>query len=173
MSEAPAGTTHSTKENSMSTSMSATAAPTRLYADAEPVTREPRDWQQAAKRGWRQRCPHCGEGRLFYKYLKTCDVCETCGEELHHHRADDAPPYLTIFVVGHIIGAIMLAGHEYNFNLGVWTEAILYPLVGFACALWFLPRIKGALIAYQWALHMHGFALAKRPVSAQTGAVES
>ena len=130
----------------------------KLYLDGESTGK--RDLWQALKRGFGQRCPHCGEGRLFYKYLKTCDACDNCGEELHHHRADDAPPYITIVVLGHILGAIMLAMHERSVNLSVWTEAILYPVLGLLLALWFLPRIKGALIGYQWALRMHGFETA-------------
>ena len=133
----------------------ATRMPQTVYQDSTHAGA--RDWWQAAKRGFGQRCPSCGEGKIFYKYLKTCDACDNCGEELHHHRADDAPPYVTILIVGHILGAIMLAMHERNVNLSIWTEAILYPVVGLLVALWFLPRIKGALIGYQWALRMHGF----------------
>jgi uncharacterized protein (DUF983 family) len=29
-----------------------------------------RDWRSAARRGWSQRCPHCGEGAMFRAYLK-------------------------------------------------------------------------------------------------------
>ncbi len=123
---------------------------------------EHRDWLRAVKLGLRQRCPDCGEGRLYYKYLKVCDVCENCGAELHHHRADDAPPYITIVIVGHILGAIMLFAHERDLNLSVWTEAIVYPLIGLVVAMLALPRIKGALIAYQWALRMHGFESVQR-----------
>lgn len=135
----------------------APAAEHRRYHGQRPAP-EQRDWWLALRRGFSQRCPHCTNGTLFYKYLKTRDACESCGEEFHHHRADDAPPYVTIMIVGHLIGALMLAGHQYNVNPGVWTEAILWPLLGLVTALWFLPRIKGALIAYQWALRMHGFA---------------
>lgn len=120
----------------------------------------PRDWWLAAKRGFWSRCPHCNEGRLFRAYLKPVDACANCGEEFHHHRADDAPPYLTILFVGHLVGALMLFAHERDLNMSMWTEAIVWPLVGGAMCLWFLPRFKGALIAYQWALRMHGFATA-------------
>ena len=54
-------------------------------------------------RGVLPQCPACGHGKLFRKYLKVVDRCDACGEEMHHHRADDAPPYFTIFIVGHII----------------------------------------------------------------------
>ena len=50
------------------------------------------------------RCPACGEGRLFGRFLKVADACEACGTEFHHHRADDLPPYIVIFIVGHLIG---------------------------------------------------------------------
>ena len=59
-------------------------------------------------RGWRQRCPACGEGALFRAYLKVVDACPQCGEDLHHHRADDAPPYFTMVVVGHVVIAGVL-----------------------------------------------------------------
>jgi len=122
--------------------------------------REERDWGRAMRLGWRQRCPHCGEGKLYYKFLKPREACEVCGEELHHHRADDAPPYITILIVGHLVGALMLAAHERELNLSVWTEAIAYPLIGLVAAVWMLPKVKGALIGYQWALRMHGFETA-------------
>ena len=47
-------------------------------------------------------CPACGQGALYGKYLKVVDRCGTCGEELHHQRADDAPPYFTMIITGHV-----------------------------------------------------------------------
>ncbi|TIU90881.1 MAG: DUF983 domain-containing protein, partial [Mesorhizobium sp.] len=62
----------------------------------------------AMKRGALGRCPHCGEGKLFRAFVKTVDKCDHCGEELHHHRADDLPAYLVVVIVGHIVlGAFM------------------------------------------------------------------
>ena len=94
---------------------------------------------------------------MFHAYLKVNDTCPTCKEELHHQRADDAPPYLTIFVVGHIVGALMLYVEEVNDALPIWIHAIVWPLLTIVLTLLLLPRIKGALIGYQWALRMHGF----------------
>jgi len=36
-------------------------------------------------------------------FLKVADQCPHCGEELHHHRANDFPAYLVIVIVGHIL----------------------------------------------------------------------
>jgi uncharacterized protein (DUF983 family) len=99
---------------------------------------------------------------LFAGYLKVVPACSQCGEVLHHHRADDAPPYITIFVVGHIIGTLMLLTEEINDALPLWIHAVVWPLLTIALTLFLLPRFKGALIAYQWALRMHGFDPAHR-----------
>ncbi len=118
--------------------------------------RERKIWP-ALWRGLRGRCPSCGEGRIFYRYLKVNDKCPVCGEELHHHRADDAPPYMTIFVVGHIIGASMLIVEEKWPDAPLSLHLAIWPALTIILSLTLLPRIKGALIAYQWALRMHGF----------------
>src|SRR5882757_9284292 len=60
-------------------------------------------------RGFLGRCPHCGEGKLFWRFLKVVDACPVCGEAFHHHRADDAPPYITIVLVGHLVVPTVLA----------------------------------------------------------------
>ena len=93
---------------------------------------------------------------MFSSYLKVAPACESCGEALHHHRADDAPPYLTIFVVGHLLVPFMLwleVAHEpaYWIHIAIWL-----PLTLILC-LTLLPVLKGAVVAYQWALRMHGF----------------
>ena len=54
--------------------------------------------------GFLGRCPHCGKGKIFGRFLKVRPDCESCGLEMHHHRADDLPPYIVIFIVGHIVG---------------------------------------------------------------------
>lgn len=107
-------------------------------------------------RGLKQTCPACGEGALYRAYLKVNDHCPSCGEELHHHRADDAPPYFTILIVAHIMGAGIL-WLEQTYAPPTWVHwAICGPLLLVLC-LGLLPRIKGALIGLQWALRMHGF----------------
>lgn len=109
------------------------------------------------KRGFLGQCPNCGEGRMFGSYLKVNATCPSCGEALHHHRADDAPPYFTILIVGHVIGALMLAVEERNDTLPLWLHAAVWPALTLALCLLLLPRVKGALIGLQWALRMHGF----------------
>jgi uncharacterized protein (DUF983 family) len=107
-------------------------------------------------RGWCQTCPACGKGPLYRRYLKVVDTCPACGEELHHHRADDAPPYFTIVIVGHVIvGGILVV--ETAYHPAVWVHWMIWLPLLLVMSLLLLPRVKGALVGLQWALRMHGF----------------
>lgn len=127
-------------------------SPQAPAAEIEP----PRSVPGALWRGFRQVCPACGTGGLYRQYLKVVDRCGTCGEELHHHRADDAPPYFTILIVGHIVVGGILA-LETAFAPETWVQEVIWLPTLLVLTLWFLPRVKGALIGLQWALRMHGF----------------
>ena len=125
--------------------------------EAKPLSgEEDRASWPAVRRGFLRRCPHCGQGRLFDGYLKVTDTCAACGEVFRHHRADDGPAYLTILVVGHILGFAM------HF---IWVQfrpeplvfATLLAVAAVALSLWLLPRFKGAIVGFQWARRMHGF----------------
>lgn len=111
----------------------------------------------AILRGWKKRCPNCGAGPLFSGYLKVRDHCTACGEELHHHRADDGPAYLTILIVGHLMAPVL---HVAYFKFEP-DPLILASSLSVGCvllSLYLLPRLKGAIVALQWAKRMHGFA---------------
>jgi uncharacterized protein (DUF983 family) len=120
------------------------------------LKRKPRPLFQAIRRGARRRCPVCGEGPLFTGYLATQEQCPKCGEELHHHRADDAPPYLTILITAHIV-VPMIVSAEAAYAPPVWIHMALWAPLTAGLSLFLLPRIKGAVIGVQWALGMHGF----------------
>lgn len=93
---------------------------------------------------------------MFSGYLKTVEACGACGEALHHHRADDAPPYFTMLLVGHLIVPVILAVEMAWHPPISWQLAFWLPLT-LILTLALLGVIKGALIALQWALRMHGF----------------
>ncbi|EAQ01921.1 hypothetical protein OB2597_00850 [Pseudooceanicola batsensis HTCC2597] len=118
-----------------------------------------RDLWPALRRGFRRKCPNCGSGPILKGYLKVRDHCPVCREPLHHHRADDGPAYLTILIVGHLLAPAMLTAFT------MWQPDPLVLFTGFAIgtvalSLYLLPRLKGALVAFQWARLMHGFGKA-------------
>ena len=115
-----------------------------------------RETRPALWRGLRRRCPNCGEGHLFNGYLRVVDRCEVCDEELFHHRADDGPAYLTILIVGHILGfAIHLLWVQLRPEPIVMALVLTAGAVGLS--LYLLPRMKGMIVGIQWARRMHGF----------------
>jgi uncharacterized protein (DUF983 family) len=115
-----------------------------------------RDAGPALSRGFLRLCPSCGDGRLFSGYLAVNDSCPACGEILAHHRADDAPAWATMLLVGHLMVPIIMAARLWP-GIPVWVHSLVWPLVALGLCLALLPRIKGAVIGYQWAHRMHGF----------------
>ncbi|MEM7641326.1 MAG: DUF983 domain-containing protein [Pseudomonadota bacterium] len=122
----------------------------------EMIETQARSKSQALWRGWRRKCPNCGDGAMMDGYLTVRHACEVCGQELHHHRADDGPPYLTLLIVGHIIGPAMLWAFV-AYEPSPMTFMAIFGMGALVLSLWFLPRLKGALIGIQWATRMYGF----------------
>ena len=93
---------------------------------------------------------------MFASYLKVSPTCPSCGEELHHHRADDGPAYLTMTITCQIVGIMLPV-------LFVWTAlspamvCAIVMLTVVPMTLYLLPRTKGFWIGIQWAKRMHGF----------------
>jgi uncharacterized protein (DUF983 family) len=110
----------------------------------------------AMKRGFLGRCPSCGQTPLFQSYLNQVQSCSKCGAEFGRIRADDAAPWLTIIVVGHLfLPLIFFINLEsvMPFWLGVFSWAALFS--GLSLAL--LPRAKGMFIAMLWVTRAPGF----------------
>ena len=110
----------------------------------------------ALLRGLRGRCPNCGRGQIFRAYLKVADRCSVCHEAFHHHRADDAPAYFVILIVGHMVVPVALA-IELAYRPPYWIQLAVWLPVTLALALLLLQPVKGAIVALQWAYRMHGF----------------
>jgi uncharacterized protein (DUF983 family) len=106
---------------------------------------------------------------MFRAFLKVADECPACGEELHHHRADDFPAYLVIVIVGHILVPIVLAV-ETEIAPAVWISMTVWPLAALTMALGLLQPVKGAVVAIQWFGGMHGFEDAKKARELATSA---
>jgi len=121
--------------------------------------------ESAFVRGFLGRCPCCGKGRMFRAFLKVSDRCEVCGEELHHHRADDFPAYIVIFIVGHLMVPTVLSV-ETAFAPSYWVHLALWLPTTLVLTLGLLQPVKGAIVALQWRMGMHGFEDAKKGRSA-------
>jgi len=108
-------------------------------------------------RGFRRKCPNCGEGHMFDGYLKVADKCPVCRDSLSGHRADDGPAYLTILIVGHLMAPLILIVFE-KFRPEPMVLATLFTVGCVGLSLYLLPRLKGVVVGIQWAKRMHGFS---------------
>jgi uncharacterized protein (DUF983 family) len=127
---------------------------TRESDAAAPV--EKRDVWLAMKRGFRGRCPRCGEGRLFCAFLKVANTCSACGLDFTPHRADDLPAYLVIVIVGHLVVPLSLI-IETEYSPPVALQLAIYLPLTLILSLVLLQPVKGTVVGLQWALRMHGF----------------
>jgi uncharacterized protein (DUF983 family) len=107
------------------------------------------------RRGFVRRCPACGGNGLFSGYLRAASACPSCGLEVGEYRSDDAPPYFTIFLVGHIVVPAMLTAERW-WHPPAWLHLAVWVPLTLALTLMLLPLIKGAVIGAQWALRVKG-----------------
>jgi uncharacterized protein (DUF983 family) len=112
-------------------------------------------FKSAITRGLRRLCPSCGEGKAFSGYLQPVSVCSVCSAPLGDIRADDFPPYLTIFIVGHIVVPFALIA-EQNWEWSVGLHMIVWLPLTLALLLAILPFMKGAAIGLMWWLGLKG-----------------
>ena len=111
----------------------------------------------AIANGLKCRCPRCGEGKLYRRYLKITDTCGHCGLELASSRADDLPAYIAITIVGHVLVIGLMHFQAGGGRVEPWVYLAGLMVLAVALPLVLLPSIKGAVVALQWAKHMHGF----------------
>jgi uncharacterized protein (DUF983 family) len=115
---------------------------------------------QTLSRGLRCRCPSCGEGRSFRAFLKVSDTCTACGEELHHHNADDLPAYIVVSIVGHVMLSTAL-WMEVGYSPEYWVFAVTLMPLALIMTFGLLQPVKGAIVALQWHMGLDGFAVAR------------
>ena len=109
----------------------------------------------ALLRGARGLCPVCGQGHLFAGYLKLVRECSVCHAPLGRIRADDAPPYFTILIAGHVLLPFVFM-IEKAWHPPMWVHmAIWLPLFAIVCTLLLRP-VKGAVVAWMLRLGLTG-----------------
>ena len=116
-------------------------------AAQQPLPTTPPPFLTAVGRGIRNRCPICGEGPVFKGFLRVVPECAVCGAQLGRLRADDAPPYVVIFLVGHVLvpGVFWVERH---YEPPMWLHmAVWLPLFAVLCTLLLRP-VKGGVVGY-------------------------
>lgn len=127
--------------------MNVIAPPVRWQPDRAP---KPTAWPMpdvptAMLRGARGLCPACGQTRLFAGYLRVAERCAACEAPLGEIRADDAPPYFTILIVGHIVVPVMYF-LERAYAPSLLLQTAIWVPVTTVLTLALLRPIKGATL---------------------------
>ena len=107
--------------------------------------------RQALLRGWRKRCPQCGEGPLFRRRLQAYDSCSHCGLVYQPNQGDTLMFMMITDRIPILIGviAVYFLGFRSN-NVGItiaFLIAMTLPLLatirerqGLAFAMVYLSR---------------------------------
>jgi uncharacterized protein (DUF983 family) len=111
--------------------------------------------RQVIIRALRKLCPQCGQGKLMASYLKQVQHCAACGEAFGHIRADDAPPWATILIVGHVVVLLALEFEKYS-TWPTWLAAMMWSLLALCLSLLILPRAKALFVGIIWATRAPG-----------------
>ena len=109
----------------------------------------------SVSRGFRNRCPKCGDGVLLAGYLSPHETCASCGAPNGDIKAHDAPPYLTILIVGHIVVPLLVIV-ERMASPPTWVQLAIWLPVTLLLTLGLLPRVKGAWMGFMSALRLRG-----------------
>ena len=130
-------------------------APIRWQPDR---TTPPPPWpvpslSSAMGRGLMGRCPACGKGRLFDGFLRVVAQCSNCRAPLGLARADDAPPYFTILIVGHIVIPAMLIMQKMS-DPPTWLMSVIFVPLTVILALGLLRPVKGATVGLMVTFNM-------------------
>ncbi len=111
---------------------------------------------QAVLRGIRGRCPRCGEAKLFGRFLKPVLRCARCDQDWSLHSADDFPAYVSLLLTGHLMAPVII-GLTRSAGLSLLGLGLIILPMTLVLSIGLLQPAKGAIIALQWWLGMHGF----------------
>ncbi len=109
------------------------------------------DWPPLSplKTGLAQRCPRCGQGKLFKGFLTVVDRCSVCGLELQAHDSGDGPAVFIIFILGFIVVPLAL-WVEFRFEPPFWVHLLIWPVVLLGGTLGLLRPLKAIMVAQQY-----------------------
>jgi uncharacterized protein (DUF983 family) len=122
------------------------------------ATVEPASWPHpsmatAVGRGLMGRCPACGKSHLFNGFLRVVTECSNCHAPLGLARADDAPPYITILITGHVVVPLLFWVDRMG-EPPIWLMSAIFLPLTFFLALGLLRPVKGGTVGMMLTLNM-------------------
>lgn len=102
--------------------------------------------------GLSERCPTCGEGRIWRGYLKLKPSCAACGQDFTQTDTADGPAFFVGF-------AVLIIFAPFGFIIGmadqpIWAKLLwmlLLTIVTIVASLVMLPKAKSLMVSLQIA----------------------
>jgi uncharacterized protein (DUF983 family) len=130
-----------------------TPIPWQPEASAEPALWPHPSMATAIGRGLMGRCPACGKSHLFNGFLRVVTECSNCHAPLGLARADDAPPYITILITGHVVVPLLFMVDRMG-EPPIWLMSAIFLPLTFFLALGLLRPVKGGTVGMMLTLNM-------------------
>ena len=94
-------------------------------------------------------CPHCGEGRMYRKWLKLNKKCPVCGLDYSFAAPDDGPAFFSLCIIAFPL-TFFVVWLQFKFDPPFWVHLVTsFPLLAIGCVVP-LQYIKGWLVASQY-----------------------
>jgi len=103
----------------------------------------------AIRAGVLGRCPKCGKGELYAKYLKIGDRCGACGADFTMADSGDGPTVFVILVVGALVVPLIFV-LQFALQWPLWAVGFAGAVCTLALTFALLPVFKGVLFTLQW-----------------------
>ena len=94
------------------------------------------------KSGMFGRCPRCGRGRLFERFLTIADTCNVCNLNLRKLETGDGPAVFVVLIVGAVVvGASLIT--EALFEPPYWLHVLIWVPLILCLSVGLLRPVKG------------------------------
>lgn len=103
----------------------------------------------AARMAMRNRCPRCGEGRLFQGFLSLKPACTHCGLDYAFIDSGDGPAVFVILIISFVVVGLALYT-EVTWNPPLWVHFLLWIPLALMLCLPLLRVLKGLMIGLQY-----------------------
>ncbi|MGI9352619.1 MAG: DUF983 domain-containing protein [Rhizobiaceae bacterium] len=102
-----------------------------------------------AQVGLGNRCPRCGEGRLYDGVLNPAKSCMNCGLDFKFIDSGDGPAVFVILIIGFFVTALAMT-LQTALEPPLWVHMALWIPVVTILSVWALRITKGIMIALQY-----------------------
>ncbi|RUT32633.1 DUF983 domain-containing protein [Arsenicitalea aurantiaca] len=103
--------------------------------------------------GFKCRCPRCGAGKLYPKFIEQVAVCKVCGEPLARYNVGLFLPFIMIMIVAHVLIFVMLEMELSGRSSPAAYLMVMVPL-SVLVPLLLLRPVKGAIIGFLWSRNL-------------------